>query len=102
MVYIDCTCNPFSSLCMTCTLTIRLLVILQYLRKTYNSEKEVINIIRSLNADICLIYREKSDTCITSTIEAFLYFRNYLNLFATFKKTLKRLILVLQDIKGHT
>ena len=68
----------------------------------YNSDKEVINIIRSYNADICLIYREKSDTCITSTIEAFFYSDNYLNLFPTYKRTLKRLMLVLQDIKGHT
>ena len=35
IVYIDCACNLFSSLCMTCTSTIRLLVILQYLRKIF-------------------------------------------------------------------
>ena len=41
---------------------------------------------------MCLIYRKKSDICIISTIEAFLYSDNYLYLFATFKKTYTSLI----------
>ena len=41
---------------------------------------------------MCLIFRKKSDICIISTIEAFLYSDNYLYLFATFKKTYTSLI----------